>query len=37
MASAQTAQPQVSRDVHVRMDDGVELLARLGGRGPLVS
>ena len=35
-ASAQTAQPQLSRDVHVRMDDGVELLARLGGRGPLV-
>jgi putative CocE/NonD family hydrolase len=35
-ASAQAAEPQVSRDLRVRMDDGVELLARLGGRGPLV-
>jgi hypothetical protein len=35
-ASAQAADAQVARDVRVRMDDGVELAVKLGGRGPLV-
>ena len=28
--------PQITQDLRVAMDDGVELLVRLGGRGPLV-
>lgn len=35
-AAAQTAGPQVTRDLRVKMDDGVELAVKLGGRGPLV-
>ena len=33
---ARAAEPQVAQDIRLPMSDGVEVLVRLGGRGPLV-